>query len=120
MVSHKNAAATDSVTEVDPHTSKLLVQYTDSIGSLKEIFADWSEIDLAYILEEAHGDFELALSRISEGQAEQWGEARRRKEKTKTGNATQSYRTGNQNQGQFRNGNGGFGQDRSSFPPRGK
>lgn len=39
----------------------------NKIHSLKDIFPDWSESDLQAVLEEANGDLQLAISRISEG-----------------------------------------------------
>ena len=37
------------------------------MNSLKELFPDWADQDLRYVLDEAHGDIDLAITRISEG-----------------------------------------------------
>ena len=38
-----------------------------SLATLKELFADWTEEDLLYAIQDAGGDVELAILRISEG-----------------------------------------------------
>lgn len=38
-----------------------------SLSTLKELFADWSEEDLLYAIQDAGGDLESAILRISDG-----------------------------------------------------
>ncbi|KAG6808774.1 hypothetical protein H0H92_002954 [Tricholoma furcatifolium] len=48
---------------------------------LQELFPHWTNDDLLSLLAEVHGDVELAATRISEGNAEQWGSVSRKKDK---------------------------------------
>jgi hypothetical protein len=55
------------------------------------IFDSWSDNDLLAALEEAQGDLDLAISRIVEGQTEQWDQVpAKRKEKKTTDSFTSS------------------------------
>jgi hypothetical protein len=67
------------------NSSKVKSKYSPEISTLKDIFPEWSEMDLMAVIEEAQGDLALAVSRITEGQAEQWDEVKstKRKEKPK-------------------------------------
>lgn len=38
-----------------------------SLATLKELFADWTEEDLLYAIQDAGGDLEVAILRISDG-----------------------------------------------------
>lgn len=38
-----------------------------SLATLKELFADWTEEDLLYAIQDASGDLEVAILRISDG-----------------------------------------------------
>jgi len=40
-----------------------------SLATLKELFADWSEEDLLYAIQDAGGDVEAAILRISDGKS---------------------------------------------------
>ncbi|KAJ3284076.1 RNAPII degradation factor [Borealophlyctis nickersoniae] len=62
---------------------KLKQQYPEELQSLKTLFGDWSDHDLLATLEEVRGDLDLAIGRISEGHAEQWGEVKSGKKKDK-------------------------------------
>lgn len=42
-------------------------KYSDTLPMLKELFSDWSDEDLVFALEDADGDLEQAIDRISEG-----------------------------------------------------
>lgn len=46
---------------------KLKSKYTSQLSTLKELFTDWTEEDLLFTLQDADGDLELAIDRISEG-----------------------------------------------------
>ncbi|KAG0197172.1 hypothetical protein BGX28_009316 [Mortierella sp. GBA30] len=76
-------------------------EHGNSLLTLKELFADWTEEDLLYAIQDAGGDVELAIVRISEGHASQWGEVKGKKKtpKVKTTSEKQDFRTGNQRGG---------------------
>jgi hypothetical protein len=51
----------------DTDLKKLKSQYGPKLSTLRELFADWSDEDLVFALQEADGDLELTIDRISEG-----------------------------------------------------
>lgn len=48
-------------------SAMLKTQYHRQLMSCKELFPDWTEEDILYAIQEASGDFEVAVTRISEG-----------------------------------------------------
>ncbi|KAL7314071.1 RNAPII degradation factor [Mucor circinelloides] len=60
---------------------KLKSKYSAKLPTLKVLFSDWSDDDLLFVLEEANGDLDLTIDRISEGHANQWGEVKTKKSK---------------------------------------
>lgn len=59
---------------VDPHNleeegeiGELKGKYGSKIGTIKEMFPDWTEQDVAFALDETNGDLESTVERISEG-----------------------------------------------------
>lgn len=47
--------------------SKARARLNEPVVQLQNIFPDWKEEDLISVLEEARGDVEIAVTRISEG-----------------------------------------------------
>lgn len=45
----------------------LKAKYASQLATLKELFPEWSDDDLLFAIEDANGDLELAVDRISEG-----------------------------------------------------
>ncbi|KAJ3214926.1 RNAPII degradation factor [Clydaea vesicula] len=72
----------------DPRESKYQNECRDLLG----LFPDWTKDDIYTVLEEVYGDFDLALSRITEGHATQWGEVNK-KSKNKKKNVTSDVHT---------------------------
>jgi hypothetical protein len=58
------AAQPDDTEEV----RRLRAKYADKLSLLRELFPDWTDEDLLFALQEAGGDLELAVGRISEGE----------------------------------------------------
>lgn len=48
---------------------KLRAKYADKLALLRELFPDWTDEDLLYALQDAGGEVELAVGRISEGKS---------------------------------------------------
>lgn len=46
---------------------KLKSKYSAKLPTLKVLFSEWSDDDLLVVLEEANGDLDLTIDRISEG-----------------------------------------------------
>ena len=44
-------------------------RYSSQLNTLKELFPDWTEVDLVLALEETDGDLQSTIERISEGKA---------------------------------------------------
>ncbi|CCJ30162.1 unnamed protein product, partial [Pneumocystis jirovecii] len=59
-------------------SAKLKAQYHRQLASCKELFPDWTEEDILYVIQEVSGDFEMAVARISEGRVGKWGEVKKR------------------------------------------
>ncbi|RDW86541.1 putative RNAPII degradation factor Def1 [Aspergillus mulundensis] len=53
-------------------------KYSDTLPMLKELFSDWTDEDLVFALEDAGGDLEQAIDRISEGNVSQWGKVEKK------------------------------------------
>jgi hypothetical protein len=46
---------------------QLKKQYASELGTIREMFPDWTDEDLVFALEETDGDLEATIERISEG-----------------------------------------------------
>lgn len=46
---------------------QLKSKYGSKLATLKELFVDWTDDDLLFAIQDADGDLELAVDRISEG-----------------------------------------------------
>ncbi|KAK9237648.1 hypothetical protein V1525DRAFT_403375 [Lipomyces kononenkoae] len=78
-------AAMASSASADDTIQSLKTQYSTGLQSLSELFPDWSDEDLLYLLSETAGDVETAVARITEGHASQWGEVKKKsKERSKS------------------------------------
>jgi len=63
---HNSQAAATNVADAE-EVKQLKNMYKDALEHLKEVFAGWSEEDLLFTLQDAEGDLETAVNRISEG-----------------------------------------------------
>jgi hypothetical protein len=45
----------------------LRAQFRQSLSSLTELFPEWSQDDLLFVMDECQGDLDLAITRITEG-----------------------------------------------------
>jgi hypothetical protein len=53
--------------EDEGEIGQLKKKYASDLVLLKELFPDWKDDDLVFALEDANGDLEQAIERISEG-----------------------------------------------------
>ncbi|KAK3905652.1 hypothetical protein C8A05DRAFT_12558 [Staphylotrichum tortipilum] len=60
--------------EDEGEVGQLKLQYGAKVEVIKEMFADWSEVDILFALRETDGDENLTVTRIAEGTISQWGE----------------------------------------------
>ncbi|KAI9320998.1 hypothetical protein BX666DRAFT_1913508 [Dichotomocladium elegans] len=60
---------------------RLKSRYGSHLGTLRELFPDWSDDDLIFAIQDADGDLEVAIDRISEGLVSQWDEVKTKKSK---------------------------------------
>ncbi|KAG0340685.1 hypothetical protein BG004_006306 [Podila humilis] len=82
---------------------QLRQEHGGSLATLKELFADWTEEDLLYAIQESGGDLETTIVRISDGHATQWGEVKGKKKtpKPKSAPEKQEFRSSNNQRGGF-------------------
>ncbi|KAI1306821.1 hypothetical protein F5Y03DRAFT_128700 [Xylaria venustula] len=75
----KTAAAESAAFDDDGDIAQLRKLYGEKLGTIKELFEDWSDADILYALKETDGDVELTATRIAEGTISQWGEVSKTK-----------------------------------------
>ncbi|GAA5887267.1 hypothetical protein JCM6882_002468 [Rhodosporidiobolus microsporus] len=78
VVSHSTHPDLDD--EAD-ETKALRSKFGSKLATAKELFPQWSDEDLLFALQEANGDLEVAIVRMSEGLTEQWGAVKTKKDK---------------------------------------
>ncbi|KAL5001121.1 hypothetical protein BDV10DRAFT_160661 [Aspergillus recurvatus] len=69
---------TEPTYEDEGELGQMKKKYSDTLPMLKELFPDWTDEDLVFALEDADGDLEQAIDRISEGNVSQWGEVKKK------------------------------------------
>ncbi|PGH27441.1 hypothetical protein AJ80_00919 [Polytolypa hystricis UAMH7299] len=84
--------------EDEGELGQLKKKYATSLPTIKELFPDWTDEDLIFALEDADGDLEIAIDRITEGNVSQWGEVKKKhtdrsKTKAKEAQAAQADAT---------------------------
>lgn len=55
-----------AVAESD-ESRELKTKYRSQLSTLRELFPDWTDEDLVFALQEASGDLDVTIARISEG-----------------------------------------------------
>lgn len=60
-------ASTPTSYEDEGDIGQLKKKYSSELPALRELFADWTEDDLVFALEDSNGDLESAIERITEG-----------------------------------------------------
>ncbi|KAH8694938.1 hypothetical protein BGW36DRAFT_360659 [Talaromyces proteolyticus] len=73
-----DSASTPTTFEEEGEIGQLKKKYADALPTLKELFPDWTDEDLVFALEDANGVLESAIEHISEGNASQWGEVKKK------------------------------------------
>ncbi|KAL2019275.1 hypothetical protein VTK56DRAFT_9819 [Thermocarpiscus australiensis] len=69
-------------------------QYGSKVPVIKEMFPDWSDVDILFALRETDGDENLAVTRIAEGTISQWGEVSKpKKERTRPKGKNDAFTT---------------------------
>ncbi|KAK4226731.1 hypothetical protein QBC38DRAFT_218791 [Podospora fimiseda] len=64
--------------EDEGEVAQLKALYGSKIAIVKELFADWTDIDILYALKETSGDADETVSRIMDGTISRWEEAKDR------------------------------------------
>ncbi|PGH18058.1 hypothetical protein AJ79_00685 [Helicocarpus griseus UAMH5409] len=64
--------------EDEGELGQLKKKHASSLSTIKELFPDWTDDDLVFALEDADGDLEVAIERITEGNVSQWGEVKKK------------------------------------------
>lgn len=55
--------------EDDGEVGQLKKLYGSKVGTIKEMFPDWTDADAVFALQETDGDLETAVERITDGEA---------------------------------------------------
>lgn len=63
---HTDTDASASIDD-DSEVAQLKKQYGSSVGTIKELFPDWTDEDIVFALQETNGDLETTVDRISNG-----------------------------------------------------
>ncbi|GAD95560.1 conserved hypothetical protein [Paecilomyces variotii No. 5] len=71
-------ASTPTSYDDEGDIGQLKKKYSSELPALRELFADWTEDDLVFALEDSNGDLESAIERITEGNVSQWGEVKKK------------------------------------------
>ncbi|ORY79297.1 hypothetical protein BCR35DRAFT_96755 [Leucosporidium creatinivorum] len=97
--------------DFDEQHSMLRSKYSSQLATTKELFPDWSDEDILQAIQDANGDVETTILRISEGHAQQWGAVTKKKVKKEQPAFTPSQPSNFAGRGGFANarGRGGFG-----------
>ncbi|KLU87328.1 hypothetical protein MAPG_06329 [Magnaporthiopsis poae ATCC 64411] len=74
----KHFDSLDSV-EDEGEIGELKKRYGSKTSLIKEMFPDWSDVDILFALHETDGDENLTVTRIAEGTISQWGEVSKQK-----------------------------------------
>ncbi|KAG0036413.1 hypothetical protein BGZ82_004216 [Podila clonocystis] len=105
MTSHSNNSFSQksrSGAKDEPEDLRQLRQaHGGSLATLRELFADWTEEDLLYSIQESGGDLELTILRISDGHATQWGEVKGKKKTPKPKSAPEKQEFRSNSRGGF-------------------
>ncbi|KAL8370113.1 hypothetical protein RB595_000473 [Gaeumannomyces hyphopodioides] len=84
----KHFDSLDSV-EDEGEIGELKKRYGAKTSLIKEMFPDWSDVDILFALQETDGDENLTVTRIAEGTISQWGEvSKQKKDRSKPKAAT--------------------------------
>ncbi|KAE8146554.1 hypothetical protein BDV25DRAFT_48732 [Aspergillus avenaceus] len=73
-----NSDSLPTTLEDEGEIGQMKKKYANTLPMLKELFPDWTDEDLVFALEDADGDLEEAIDRITEGNVSQWGEVKKK------------------------------------------
>ncbi|ORX99229.1 hypothetical protein BCR34DRAFT_592979 [Clohesyomyces aquaticus] len=59
-------------------------KYRSQLATAKELFPDWTDLDLLLAIEESAGDLEVAIGNISEGNVSQFSEVKKTKDRSRS------------------------------------
>ncbi|KAA8646282.1 hypothetical protein EYZ11_000617 [Aspergillus tanneri] len=73
-----NSEDASSTFDDEGEIGQMKKKYAGTLPMLNELFPDWTDEDLVFALEDADGDLEAAIDRITEGNVSQWGEVKKK------------------------------------------
>ncbi|KAI8058012.1 hypothetical protein BDF22DRAFT_18647 [Syncephalis plumigaleata] len=79
--SHRHRSGGGPRQEEPDNIRSLRRLYGRELGTLREMFVEWTDEDLLQVLQETDGQLDTAAMRISTGQASQWGQVKSKKTK---------------------------------------
>ncbi|KAK4986304.1 RNAPII degradation factor [Elasticomyces elasticus] len=76
--SAKDAATTDHPLEDQGPLGEMKKQYSGQLSMLKDMFPDWSDVDLVFALQESDGDLQRTVDKIAEGHISQFSDVKKK------------------------------------------
>ncbi|KAL2120989.1 hypothetical protein VTJ04DRAFT_5016 [Mycothermus thermophilus] len=70
--------------EDEGEIAELKQQYGSKVDTIKEMFPDWTSVDILFALQETDGDESLAVTRMAEGTISRWSEVSNKIKKDRT------------------------------------
>ncbi|KAF2006944.1 hypothetical protein P154DRAFT_541778 [Amniculicola lignicola CBS 123094] len=80
---HTSASAVDTSAD-QGELGELKRRYQPQLTTLKELFPDWTDVDLVVAIEESDGDLQATIEKISEGNVSQFAEVKKTKDRSRS------------------------------------
>ncbi|KAK3679472.1 RNAPII degradation factor [Recurvomyces mirabilis] len=77
-------AQMDDLLEDQGELGEMKKKYSSELPMLKDMFPDWTDVDLVFALEEANGDVGATAEKISEGYVSQFAEVKKNKDRARS------------------------------------
>ncbi|KAF2872213.1 hypothetical protein BDV95DRAFT_38868 [Massariosphaeria phaeospora] len=79
-----NAASNIDTSADQGELGELKRRYLAQLTTLKELFPDWTDVDLVLAVEESDGDLQATIEKISEGNVSQFAEVKKAKDRSRS------------------------------------
>lgn len=79
-----DASTMDDSLEDEGELGEMKKKYSAELGMLKDMFPDWTDIDLVFALEESAGDVPAAVDHITQGNVSQFAEVKKPKDRARS------------------------------------
>ncbi|KAK5680402.1 RNAPII degradation factor [Elasticomyces elasticus] len=113
-----DAAPMDDLLEDQGELGEMKKKYSSELPMLKDMFPDWTDVDLVFALQEANGDVPATVDKIMQGSVSQFAEVKKPKDRARSkvkdelamaGATDRSSARGGRGRGTFEGARGGRG-----------